>query len=350
MKAATFAELGRIALQDHPKPTILKPTDAVVRILKTTICGTDLHILGGDVPETQPGHILGHEGVGIVEEVGSAVTNFKVGDKVIVSCITSCNTCYYCKRGIPAHCETGGWILGHLINGTQAEYVHIPHADGSLYHAPKTVDDEALVMLSDIFPTSFEIGVQASDVKPGDTVCIIGAGPIGLAALLTAQFYSPAKIIMIDLSESRLEAALKFGATDVICSADIDEIKAKINELTDGRGVDVAMECVGYPATFDVAQKIISVGGHIANVGVHGKPVSFDLQDLWIKNITMSTGLVNANTTEMLLNVLKSGKIDATQMVTHHFKLSEIEEAYRVFKNAGDNQALKVIIENDISA
>lgn len=349
MKAATFAELGRIELQEHPKPTIVKPTDAVVRIVKTTICGTDLHILGGDVPETPVGHILGHEGIGIVEEVGSAVNNFKVGDKVIVSCITSCNVCHYCKRGLPAHCETGGWILGHLINGTQAEYVHIPHADGSLYHAPKTVEDDALVMLSDIFPTSFEIGVQSSDVKPGDTVCIIGAGPIGLAALLTAQFYSPAKLIMIDLSESRLEAAKRFGATDTICSSDIEEIKAKIAELTDGRGVDVAMECVGYPATFDVAQKIISVGGHIANLGVHGKPVSFDIQDLWIKNITLSTGLVNANTTEMLLNVVKSGKIDPTQMVTHHFKLSEIEKAYDIFKNAGPNNALKVIIENDIS-
>ncbi|MET3558906.1 alcohol dehydrogenase [Streptococcus rupicaprae] len=349
MKAATFAELGRIELQDHPKPSIIKPTDAVVRILKTTICGTDLHILGGDVPETPPGSILGHEGIGIVEEVGSAVNNFKVGDKVIVSCITSCNVCHYCKRSLPSHCETGGWILGHLIPGTQAEYVHIPHADGSLYHAPKTVEDDALVMLSDIFPTSFEIGVQSSDVKPGDTVCIIGAGPIGLAALLTAQFYSPAKIIMIDLSQSRLDAALKFGATHTICSSDIDEIKAKINDITNGYGVDIAMECVGYPATFDVAQKIVSIGGHIANLGVHGKPVSFELQDLWIKNITLNTGLVNANTTEMLLNVIKSGKIDATQLVTHHFKLSEIEKAYDVFKNAEANKSLKVIIENDIS-
>ena len=350
MKAATFAAGGRIQLQEHPKPQLLKPTDAIVKVLKTTICGTDLHILGGDVPETQPGHILGHEGIGIVEEVGSAVTNFKPGDKVLISCITACNTCHYCKKGIPAHCETGGWILGHLINGTQAEYVHIPHADGSLYHAPQTVADDALVMLSDIFPTSFEIGVQAANVKPGDTVCIIGAGPIGLAALLTAQFYAPAKLIMIDLSASRLEAAKKFGATDTICSADLDEIKARIHELTDGRGVDVAMECVGYPATFDVAQQIISIGGHIANVGVHGKPVSLELQDLWIKNITLSTGLVNANTTEMLLNVLQSGRIDATQMVTHHFKLSQIEEAYDVFKHAGENEALKVIIENDLSA
>lgn len=350
MKAATYVAPGKLELIEKPKPEIKAPTDAIVRLLKTTICGTDLHILGGDVPETTPGTILGHEGIGIVEEVGSAVNNFKVGDKVIISCITTCNTCYYCKKGIPAHCENGGWILGHLINGTQAEYVHIPQADGSLYHAPKTVEDDALVMLSDIFPTSYEIGVQAANVKPGDTVCIVGSGPIGLAALLTAQFYSPAKIIMVDLSESRLDAAKKFGATDVICSGDIDVIKEEIDKLTDGRGVDVAIECVGYPATFDVCQKIIAVGGHVSNVGVHGKPVGFDLQDLWIKNITMSTGLVNANTTEMLLNVLKTGKIDATQMVTHHFKLSEVEKAYDVFKNAGKNNALKVIIKNDITA
>lgn len=349
MKAVTYVSKGKVELKEHPKPEIVAPTDAIVKLVKTTICGTDLHILGGDVPETKPGMILGHEGVGIVEAVGSAVNNFKVGDKVIISCITACNTCYYCKRQLPAHCENGGWILGHLINGTQAEYVHVPQADGSLYHAPKTVPDDALVMLSDIFPTSYEIGVQASDIKPGDTVCIVGAGPIGMAALLTAQFYSPSQIIMVDLSESRLEAAKAFGATHTICSSDLDAIRQEIYNLTDQRGVDVAMECVGYPETFNVCQNILAVGGHIANVGVHGKPVPFDLQDLWIKNITFSTGLVNANTTELLLNVIKSGKIDASQLVTHHFKLSEVEKAYEVFKHAEDNKALKVIIENDIS-
>lgn len=349
MKAVIYAQKGKVALEEKPKPTIVNPTDAVVRMVQTTICGTDLHILGGDVPETPEGTILGHEAIGIVDEVGSAVNNFKPGDKVIVSCVTACNTCYYCKKGIPAHCENGGWILGHLINGTQSEYIHIPQADGSLYHAPETVSDDALVMLSDILPTSYEIGVQASHINPGDTVCIVGAGPIGLAALLTAQFYSPSRIIMVDLAQSRLEQSKRFGATDVICSGDAETVKAKVDELTGGRGVDVAMECVGYPATFDICQKIVSIGGHLANVGVHGKPVSFDLQDLWIKNITLSTGLVNANTTELLLNVLQSGKIDASQLVTHRFKLSDVETAYEVFKNAGKNNALKVIIENDIT-
>ncbi|MGT2888466.1 zinc-dependent alcohol dehydrogenase family protein [Streptococcus didelphis] len=349
MKAATFVAPGKLSLSEKAKPELTSSTDAVVRLLKTTICGTDLHILGGDVPETTYGTILGHEGIGIVEEVGSAVSNFKVGDKVIMSCITACNTCYYCKKGLPAHCEKGGWILGHLIDGTQAEYIRIPQADGSLYHAPATIEDDALVMLSDIFPTSYEIGVQSAKIKPGDNVCIVGAGPIGLAALLTAQFYSPAQLIVVDLSEARLEAAKRFGATETICSANLDDIKEKINALTDNRGVDVAIECVGYPATFDICQKIIAIGGHVSNVGVHGKPVSLDLQELWIKNISLSTGLVNANTTEMLINVLKSGKIDATQMVTHHFKLSEIEKAYDIFKHAADHNALKVIIENNIT-
>lgn len=349
MKAATYVSAGVLELTEKEKPHVVKPTDAVVRMVKSTICGTDLHILGGDVPACKPGTTLGHEAIGIVEEVGDAVSNFKVGDKVIVSCVTACNTCYYCKHQLPSHCEDGGWILGHLIEGTQAEYIHIPHADGSLYHAPESVDDEALVMLSDILPTSYEIGVLPSHVKPGDTVCIVGAGPIGLAALLTVQFFSPSRIIMVDLSESRLEASKGFGATDIIVSTTTEEVRDKVLELTDGRGVDIVFECVGYPATFDICQNVVAVGGHIANVGVHGKPVDFNLQDLWIKNITLNTGLVNANTTDMLLEVLKGGKIDATKLITHHFKLSEIDEAYKVFKNAEENHTLKVIIENDLS-
>lgn len=349
MKAAVYESAGVLKLVDKERPHVVKPTDAVVRMQKTTICGTDLHILGGDIPACKPGTTLGHEGIGIVEEVGDGVNNFKVGDRVIVSCVTACNTCYYCKHNLPSHCENGGWILGHLIEGTQSEYIHIPQADGSLYHAPDSVNDEALVMLSDILPTAYEIGVLPSHVKPGDTVCIVGAGPIGLSALLSVQFYSPSRIIMVDLSQARLDASREFGATDTVLSTTTAEVKAKIDEMTGGRGVDVVFECVGYPATFDICQNVVSIGGHISNVGVHGKPVTFNLDDLWIKNITLSTGLVNANTTEMLLDVLKSGKIDASKLVTHHFKLSEVEEAYRVFKNAEEHHTLKVIIENDIT-
>lgn len=349
MKALTYMKPGEFSLIDKEKPRIIEPTDVIVRMSATTICGTDLHILSGDVPEVPYKSTLGHEGVGIVDEVGSSVTNFKTGDRVLVSCITACNKCYYCKRNLPAHCEKGGWILGHLIDGTQAEYVRIPQADGSLYHVPNTLDDGALVMLSDILPTGYEIGVKQSQIKPGCTVAIVGAGPIGIASLLTSQFYSPSKIIMIDINENRLEVSKKFGATHTIISDSLEHVKREVDRITEGLGVDIVMECVGYPATFDICQEIIGIGGHISNVGVHGKSVPFNLDKLWIKNISLSTGLVNGNTTEMLLDVIESGKINPKQLITHHFKLSQIEKAYDVFKNAVENQTLKVIIENDLT-
>ena len=305
-------------------------------MVKTTICGTDLHIIKGDTPEVPQYTTLGHEGIGIVESVGSNVNNFKVGDKVIVSCISSCGKCYYCKKGIYAHCENGGgWILGHLVDGTQAEYVKVPFADNSLYHAPTSLSDEALVMLSDILPTGYEIGVLKGKVKPGSTVSIVGAGPVGLASLLTAQFYSPSKIIMIDLDDHRLATAKKFGATHTINSSHVNEVIQQIKDINH-RGVDVAIEAVGIPATFDLCQKLIGVDGTIANVGVHGLPVQFDIEKLWIKNINITTGLVSANTTEELLEALKSKIIQPEQLVTHYSKLSDIENAYDLFRNATD--------------
>lgn len=345
MKSLTFNGAHSKKLVEKPKPSLVKPTDVIVKITKTTICGTDLHILSGDVPTVTEGRTLGHEGVGIVEEVGSAVNNFKVGDGVLISCITSCGKCDNCKKSLYAHCEDGGWILGHLIDGTQAEYVRIPHADNSLHHIPEGVDEEALVMLSDIFPTGLEIGVLSGQVKPGDTVAIVGGGPVGLAALLTAQFYSPAEIIMIDLDDNRLEGAKKFGATIVVNSSDGNVVE-KIMELTGKKGVDVAIEAVGIPATFLLCQEIISAGGHIANVGVHGKGVELHLETLWIRNITITTGLVSTNSTPMLLKTVKSGKLKPEQLVTHRFTFDDIEKAYDVFSNAAQNKALKVIISN----
>lgn len=343
MKALVYDGPGKIELKEVPFPKIEKSTDAVVKILKTTICGTDLGILHGKTPSVKPGTTLGHEGVGIIEEIGASVRNFKKGDHVIISCITSDGSCEYCKKQMYAHCEDGGWILGHLINGTQAEYVRIPHADNSLYLIPDGSDEEALVMLSDILPTGHEIGVINGGVKPGDTIAIIGAGPIGMSALLTAQFYSPAKIYMIDIDENRLEMAKKFGATDTINSTKEDVTKRIQSETKDG--VDVAIEAVGAPATFDICQKIVRPGGHIANVGVHGKPVELQIQDLWIQNITITMGLVNTNTTPMLLKTVSSGKLEPSKLITHHFKLKEVLEAYEVFGNAGKEKAMKVIIE-----
>jgi alcohol dehydrogenase len=346
MKALVFHGPGKKSWEEKPRPTLQAATDTIVKITKTTICGTDLHILKGDVPEVTDGRILGHEGIGIVEEAGNGVTNFKPGDKVLISCITSCGKCDYCKKGMYSHCENGGWILGHLIDGTQAEYVRIAHADNSLYHLPEGVDEEALVMLSDILPTGFECCVINGKVKPGDVVAIVGAGPVGLAALLTAQFYSPAEIIMIDLDDNRLKTALAFGATKTVNSGGGDVAK-KILALNGGKGVDVAMEAVGIPATFELCEAIVAPGGFIANAGVHGKAVSLHLETLWSQNITITTRLVDTVTTPMLLKTVKSKKIDPSKLISHHFKMDEMLKAYDTFQNAIEEKTLKVILTNE---
>jgi len=345
MKALVYQGPGKKSLENRPKPDITASTDAIVRITKTTICGTDLHILKGDVATCKPGRILGHEGVGVVEKVGSAVTAFKPGDCVLISCISSCGNCVYCRKQMFSHCATGGWILGNSIDGTQAEFVRIPYADTSLYPIPEGADEEALVMLSDILPTGFECGVLNGKVQPGCSVAIIGAGPIGLAALLTAQFYSPAEIIMIDLDDNRLEVAKRFGATATVNSTDGNAVEKTIMEMTGGLGVDVAIEAVGIPVTFEMCEKIIAPGGTIANIGVHGAKVSLYLECLWDRNITITTRLVDTVSTPMLLKVLQSGKLDAKLLITHRFKLDDILDAYETFIHAADTHALKVIIE-----
>ena len=344
MKALVYRGPTKKALEERPKPDITEPTDAIVRITKTTICGTDLHILKGDVPTCQPGRILGHEGVGIIDTAGPAVTGFKRGDRVLISCISSCGKCEFCRKLMYSHCTTGGWILGNKIDGTQAEFVRIPYADTSLYPIPDGADEEALVMLSDILPTGFECGVLNGKVQPGSIVAIVGSGPIGLAALLTAQFYSPAEIIMIDLDDNRLETARRFGATAVINSSDGKAVTT-IMKLTGKRGVDTAIEAVGIPATFELCEKIIAPGGTIANIGVHGTKVDLHLENLWDRNITITTRLVDAVSTPMLLNSLRSHKIDPKLLITHRFKLDRIIDAYETFAHAADTHALKVMIE-----
>ena len=343
MKAFIYNGPGGKALEDRPKPTITAPTDAIVRVTETTICGTDLHILKGDVPSCEPGRILGHEGVGVIDAVGAAVTCFKPGDHVLISCITSCGKCPYCRKLMFSHCTTGGWILGNTIDGTQAEYVRIPYADTSLYPIPAGSDEEALVMLSDILPTGFECGVLNGKVQPGGTVAIVGSGPIGLAALLTAKLYSPARIIMIDLDDHRLEVARRFGATDCVNSSSLDAAE-KIKSLTGGIGVDTAIEAVGVPATFELCQAIIAPGGVIANIGVHGAKADLHLEKLWDRNITITTRLVDTASTPMLLETVRANTIDPKRLITHHFQLDQILEAYETFADAGKTRALKVII------
>jgi alcohol dehydrogenase len=345
MKALVYHGPGERAWEEKPRPVIQDPSDAIVRITTSTICGTDLHILKGDLPAVTAGRILGHEGIGVVEKIGAGVSEFQVGDKVIISCVSACLKCDFCKRGMYSHCRHGGWILGYTIDGTQAEYVRIPHADGSLYHLPAGADEEAMVMLSDILPTGFECGVLNGEVKPGDTVAIVGAGPVGLAVLLTAQFYSPAAIYMIDLDDKRLAVAKQFGATALVNSAD-GRAAQQVLDLTEGAGVDVAIEAVGVPATFDICQAIVAAGGRIANVGVHGKPVELHLEKLWDRNIAITTRLVDTVTTPMLLKVVRSGKLQPNKLVTHRFALHDIMKAYDTFGNAATEGALKVVLTN----
>lgn len=344
MKALVYEGPGHKALEQRPMPALKAPTDAIVKMTRTTICGTDLHILKGDVPTCEPGRILGHEGVGVIEQVGAAVDTLKPGDHVLISCITACGRCEYCRRGLYSHCTTGGWILGNRIDGTQAEYVRIPHAETSLYRIPPGADEEALVMLSDILPTGFECGVLNGKVQPGCTVAIVGAGPIGLAALLTAQFYSPAQIIMIDPDRNRLEVARRFGATACLDGRSADAV-FEVMTLTDGVGADCVIEAVGVPATFELCTALVAPGGVVANVGVHGVKADLHLERLWDRNIAITTRLVDTVSTPMLLKTVRSGRLDPKQLITHHYSLDQIEQAYDTFGRAADTHALKVLIE-----
>src|SRR5580704_1909670 len=344
MKALVYNGPGSKAWKDVPDPSIEQITDAIVRVDCTTICGSDLHILKGDVPEVTEGRILGHEAVGTVEAIGSAVTNVAVGARVLVSCISACGRCRLCREGRYGQClGGGGWILGHLIDGTQAEYVRVPFADTSTYKVPEGAKDEEILMLADILPTAYEVGVLNGHVQPGDTVAVVGAGPIGLSAILGAQLYSPSHIIAIDLADTRLEAAKLFGADLMVNNGREDPI-AFVNELTNGLGVDVAIEAVGVPATFELCTELVRPGGHVANIGVHGKPATLHLEKLWIRDVTITTGLVDTYSTPTLLRLVASGQIEVGRFATHHFGLHNRMEAYDVYQRAADTGAVKVVL------
>lgn len=350
MKALVYHGPGQKSWEEVPDPKIIDPTDVIVQVEATTICGTDLHILKGDVPAVTDGRVLGHEGVGTITEVGSAVSRFLVGDRVIISCITSCGTCTYCRQQLPSHClnDEGtsgiGWIFGHLIDGTQAEYVRVPFAETSMHKVPEGVSIEAAVMLSDILPTGFEIGVRNGRVEPGDVVAVIGAGPVGLSSMMTAGLYGASRIIAVDLDENRLAQAKGFGATDTVNSDGAGWMDELMAMTEGGLGVDVAIEAVGVPQTFHMATDIVRVGGTVANVGVHGESVELKLQELWIKDIAITTGLVSTTTTPMLLKLVAQGKITPEKFVSHRFMFDSIIDAYDTFGRAADTKALKVII------
>jgi alcohol dehydrogenase len=343
MKALVYGGPGEKSWTDKPDPVIADPRDAIIQVDAVTICGTDLHILKGDVPETQPGTVLGHEAVGTVVEVGAGVTTLTPGDRVLASCISACGSCSYCRLGNYGQCLAGGgWILGHTIDGVQAEYARLPFADLSTYKLPHTIENETAVLLADILPTSYEVGVLNGRVRPGDTVVVVGAGPIGLAAILTARLFSPTHIIAIDKAASRLQAAKLFGAhATVRPEEDPAEV---VRALTGGLGADVVIEAVGVPETFELCTALVRPGGHVANIGVHGKPATLHLETLWIKNVTITTGLVDTYSTPTLLRMLEAGQLDVSPMVTHRFALDDFEQAYRVFGDAADTGALKVVL------
>jgi alcohol dehydrogenase len=345
MKALVYRGAGKPLWEDKPRPRLQDPTDAVVEVTTTTICGTDLHILKGDLPEVSAGRILGHEGVGVVVEKGAGVAGFEVGDKVLISCVTSCSRCSFCRKGMYSHCEKGGWILGYKIDGTQARYVRIPHADGSLYKIPSGFDEAALTMVSDILPTGYEAGVLNGRVAPGSTVAVVGAGPIGLAALLTAQFYSPGRIIMIDPDKNRVKAALALGATDGFSEGDAS-VGPAVMALTGGLGVDAAIEAVGAQATFLLCQEIVAAGGTIANVGVHGKSVELHMEKLWSRNIKITMKLVDTSVIPQLLQAVASKRLQPEKLVTHRFGFDAMLEAYETFGNAAREKALKVVVSS----
>jgi alcohol dehydrogenase len=344
MKALVYHGPGQKSWDDVPDPRIVDATDAIIGVDATTICGTDLHILKGDLPDTAEGRILGHEAVGTVEAVGSAVTTIKPGDRVVVSCVSACGRCRYCREARYGQClGGGGWILGYQIDGTQADFVRVPFADTSTYLIPAGLDDEAVLMLADILPTAYEVGVVNGGIRPGDTVAIVGAGPIGLSAIMGARLFSPSHIVAVDLADTRLEAAKQFGA-DVTVNPSRQDPAQVIAELTEGLGVDVAIEAVGVAETFEMCTRLIRPGGRVANVGVHGKPATLHLEDLWTRDVTITTGLVDTWSTPTLLKLLRTGQLDAQKFITHRFTLGQVMEAYDVFSRAGDTGALKVLL------
>ncbi|KAJ5328697.1 hypothetical protein N7452_009087 [Penicillium brevicompactum] len=346
MKAIVYTGGSDISIEVHPKPVILEATDAIVRVLHTTICGTDLHILQGHVPTCTPGRILGHEGVGVIETLGADVTNFTVGQVVVISCITSCGACYYCDRKMPSQCETGGWILGNKIDGTQAEYVRIPHASFSLHVLPKSIDQKVAVTLSDTVPTSYECGILNGSIQPGSTVAIIGTGPIGLMILQMAKkLYSPSMTAVIGRGHSRLNTATSMGADHAFSVLDGQEVAiSSALSATKERGFDVVIEAVGTPESFELSQALVGPGGTIASLGVFGQSCELHLEKLWNRNICLRTRLIDAVSTPDLLKMVETGGIEPQFLISHKFTFDEIQKAYEAFEAPSKHGTLKVVL------
>jgi alcohol dehydrogenase len=340
MKALVYQGNGDRSWTTMPDPTIADDQDIVIRVDAVTICGTDLHILGGDVPEVKPGRVLGHEAVGTVVAAGRASGRL-VGDRVLASCISGCGRCPACRFGHYGQCRNGGgWILGHLIDGVQAEFARIPFADLSTYVLPDTISDQAAVLFADIVPTAYEVGVRNGQVEPGSVVAVVGAGPIGWSAMLCARLYSPAHIVAIDPAPARREMALRLADTVV----EPDQAEATMRRLGDGLGADVVIEAVGRPEAFELCTRLARPGGRVANVGVHGEAATLHLEDLWIRDVTITTGLVDGWSTSQLLAMYSEGLLDPSDLLTHRFDLTAMVEAYDVFADPASSGAMKVVL------
>lgn len=345
MKAFVYHGPEKMSLDQVPKPTIIKPTDAIVKVTTSTICGTDKHIRHGGMPEVEPGRIIGHEFCGIVEEVGSSVNKFKKGDKVAVSCVTQCMDCYYCRRGMYSQCTTGSWIYGYMIDGCQADYVRVPYADSGMYIIPDSLTDEDVLFVGDILSTGY-FGAENGNIQPGDTVAVFGSGPVGMCAMATARLWGPARIVAVDIDDSRLEFAKKNGWADYGLNPQKVDVVQALKDMTGGRGADVTIEANGFEPTFKGAIDGVRAGGTVSLIGVFEKPQVVEMNKLWIKNIAIKMGLVNANRISELIDLIKEGKLNMKPLITHTLPLSQVAEGYDIFEERRDN-AIKVVLKDD---
>lgn len=344
MKALIYNK-NKIHLGERQMPEIKHPQDAIVKVTMSSICTSDLHIIKGFVPRANEDIVLGHEFVGEVVEVGEGVKRLHAGDRVSANCETFCGECYFCQRGFVNNCEKGGWELGCRIDGCQAEYVRVPYADNGLYKLPESVSYKNALFVGDILSSGY-FGADMCEIKAGDTIAVIGAGPVGLCAMMCAKYLGAGKIIAIDIDETRLNIAKDENLADYIINPDLTNVEAEVKLLTRNRGADGVIECAGSSETFQLAWKIARPNAVVGVVAMYEENQILPLPEMYGKNITFKTGGVDANKCDKLIKLIEEQKISTDFLITHTFKLGEILEAYKLFeqKPAG---CLKIAIIPD---
>lgn len=335
MKAVVYKGNGIVCLEDRPIPVIEKETDAIVRVTRSTICSSDLHIKHGAVPRAKENIVLGHEFVGEIVEVGRKVKNFFVGDRVSVNVETFCGECFFCKQGYVNNCIHGGWELGCRIDGGQAEYARIPMADQGLTKIPDDVSDEEALFNGDILATGYW-AASIGEIKPADTVVVLGAGPTGLCTLMSIKLYSPATVIVVDTSTDRLNLAKEQGLADVCLNPLEVDIEEEILKLTQGRGADRVFEVAGGENTFQLAWKVARPNAIVILVALYEKEQTLPLHQMYGKNLVFKTGGVDANSCEAIMKMVECKKIDTSCLITHRGPLNDVMEGYRIFEDRLD--------------